>query len=157
VAGWNLLVLLRPQILAFFILGVLARRNDWASTIGRWGWGAAAGPFFVIAPASVALSIWGQPWSNAHAAATASLDLGLRLAAAILFWRIAVALAPRASGRALSALSPLAFLMFCAHMTMIWFGGELLLGPLSARLPTLPCSWFSRSWCWRRPPCCAKP
>jgi hypothetical protein len=57
------------------------------------------------------------------------------MAAAILFWRLATALAPRPAGRALSALAPLAFLMFCAHMTMIWFGGPWLgqfTGPLGA-------------------------
>jgi hypothetical protein len=134
VGGWSLVVLLRPQILVFFLLGVLARRHDAATRVGRWRWIAAAGPFGVMAPASVALSIWGQAWSDAHPATTAALDLGLRLAAAILFWRVAVALAPRPIGRALSALSPLAFLMFCAHMTMIWFGGELLLEPLTGPL-----------------------
>jgi hypothetical protein len=133
--GWSLFVLLRPQILLFFILGVLARRRDWASAVGRWpGW-AAAGPFCLVGPGVVALSIWGQAWSNAHPAITAALDLGLRLAAAILFWRIATAIAPRPAGRALSALAPLAFLMFCAHMTMIWFAGPWLgqlTGPLGA-------------------------
>jgi hypothetical protein len=136
VGGWSLVVLLRPQILVFFILGVLARRQDWACAVGRWPWVAAATPFCLIGPASVALSIWGQAWSDAHAAITIGLDLGLRLAAAILFWRIATALAPRPFGRALSALSLLAFLMFCAHMILIWFGGEWLLarltGPLGA-------------------------
>jgi fucose 4-O-acetylase-like acetyltransferase len=134
VGGWSLLVLLRPQILVFFILGVLARRRDWEKAVGRWRWVAAATPFCVIGPVSIALSIWGQAWSNAHPAVSTALDLGLRLAAAILFWRTAVALAPRPAGRALSALSPLAFLMFCAHMTLIWFGGELLLGRLTGPL-----------------------
>jgi fucose 4-O-acetylase-like acetyltransferase len=134
VGGWNLVVLLRPQILLFFILGILARRHGWAGAVGRWRWVAAAAPFCLIAPCAVALSIWGQTWSNAHPAAMSGLDLGLRLAAAILFWRMAVALAPRPAGRALNALAPLAFLMFCAHMTMIWFGGPLLFGRLTGPL-----------------------
>ena len=134
VGGWNLLALLRPQILVFFILGVLARRHAWAKAVGRWPGSAAAAPFCLIGPVCVALSIWGQAWSDAHPAVTAGLDLGLRLAAAILFWRIAVALAPRAIGRTLSGLAPLAFLMFCVHMTLIWFGGELVFGPLTGPL-----------------------
>jgi surface polysaccharide O-acyltransferase-like enzyme len=135
VGGWSLVVLLRPQILVFFVLGVLARRYDWATAVGRWPASVAAAPFCIIAPSAVALSIWGQAWSDAHPAIMAVLDLGLRMAAAILFWRLATALAPRPAGRALSALAPLAFLMFCAHMTMIWFGGPWLgqfTGPLGA-------------------------
>jgi hypothetical protein len=135
VGGWSLVVLLRPQILAFFVLGVLARRYDGATAVGRWPASVAAAPFCIIAPSAVALSIWGQAWSDAHPAIMAVLDLGLRMAAAILFWRLATALAPRPAGRALSALAPLAFLMFCAHMTMIWFGGPWLgqfTGPLGA-------------------------
>jgi len=135
VGGWSLIVLLRPQILLFFILGIFARRYDWATAVGRWRWGVAAAPFGLIAPSVVALSIWGKPWLDAHPSITSALDLALRLCAAILFWRIATALAPRPAGRALSALAPLAFLMFCAHMTMIWFGGPWLgrfTGPLGA-------------------------
>jgi len=133
--GWSLLVLLRPQILLFFILGVLARRYDWATAVGRWRWVAAVSPFCLIGPGVVALSIWGQPWSNAHPALASALDLSLRLSAAILLWRIATALAPHPAGRALNRLAPLAFLIFCAHMTMIWFGGPALgkvTGPLGA-------------------------
>jgi fucose 4-O-acetylase-like acetyltransferase len=135
VGGWSLFILLRPQILLFFILGVVARRSDWAIAVGRWPALPAAAPFCVIAPSVVALSIWGEAWSNAHPAITAGLDLTLRLAAAILFWRIATALAQRPAGRALNALAPLAFLLFCAHMTMIWFAGPWLgrlTGPLGA-------------------------
>jgi len=47
---------------------------------------AAVTPFCVIGPVSIALSIWGQAWSNAHPAVSTALDLGLRLAAAIPFW-----------------------------------------------------------------------
>jgi len=135
VGGWSLIVLLRPQILLFFILGLLARRHDWAAAVGRWRWIRAATPFCLIGPGAIALSIWGQAWSNAHPALTSGLDLALRLAAAILFWRIATALARRPAGRALSALAPLAFLMFCAHMAMIWCGGPWLgqlTGPLGS-------------------------
>jgi fucose 4-O-acetylase-like acetyltransferase len=135
VGGWSLVVLLRPQILLFFILGIFARRYDWATKVGRWRWGVAAAPFGLVAPVAVALSIWGQTWSDAHPASTSALDLSLRLCAAILLWRTAIALAPRPAGRTLSALAPLAFLMFCAHMTMIWFGGPWLgrfTGPLGA-------------------------
>jgi hypothetical protein len=117
--------------------------SSWASwpggTTGRARSGAGGGSppqaFGLIAPGVVALSIWGQAWSDAHPALTSALDLTLRLCAAILFWRIAIALAPRASGRALSALAPLAFLMFCGHMTIIWFGGPWLgqfTGPLGS-------------------------
>jgi fucose 4-O-acetylase-like acetyltransferase len=135
IGGWNLVVLLRPQILLFFIFGIFARRYDWATAVGRWSWIAAAAPFCLIGPSVVALSIWGQPWTDAHSALTSALDLTLRLSAAILLWRIATALAPRPTGRALNALAPLAFLMFCTHMTMIWFGGPWLgqfTGPLGA-------------------------
>ncbi len=135
IGGWNLVVLLRPQILLFFIIGIFARRYDWAGAVGRWRRIASAAPFCLIGPGVVALSIWGQAWTDAHPALTAALDLTLRLSAAILLWRIATAVAPRPTGRALNALAPLAFLMFCAHMTLIWFGGPWLgmfTGPLGA-------------------------
>jgi hypothetical protein len=67
----------------------------------------------------------------------AAFDLVLRIAAALFFWRLAWHLAERRSGAMLQRLEPYAFLIFSAHLIMIWLAGPLIgrvTGPLGSPL-----------------------
>jgi len=135
VGGWNFFILLRPQILLFFLQGLMARRRDWAEPLGRLAWPLAAVLFCLASPLSIVQSVWGQAWADTHPVWSNALDVAQRLGAALFVWRLATALARRPVGLAISRLAPLAFLMFCAHLTMIWFAGPWLgrlTGPLGA-------------------------
>ena len=135
VADWNLYVLLKPQILLFVVLGILARRRGWESRLGAAPWLIAAAPFALVAPVKIAVAIRGGDAFAAHPHLVNSLDLLLRLSAAALAWRAAAALARSAANRTLQGLAPLAFLLFCSQLVFIWFGGPIiggLTGPLGA-------------------------
>lgn len=135
VADWNLYVLLKPQILLFVVLGMLARRKGWEVRVGQAPWLAVAAPFAVAAPVKIAVAVWGGDAFAAHPHLVNALDLTLRLCAAALAWRAAAALARSSANTMLQTLAPLAFLLFCAQLIFIWFGGPLigrLTGPMGA-------------------------
>src|SRR3546814_10556345 len=65
----------------------------------------------------------------------ACVDLALRLAAALFFWRLAWRIAASRLAGPFLRVEPYAFLMFCAHLIMIWLAGPLigeLTGPLGS-------------------------
>ena len=125
VSGANLLVLLRPQILVFFIAGMLAKRTGTAERIGGWPLAWAVLPYVVLVVPKILLSVRDETWLLGHVAAADAIDLPLRFAAAIAVWRIACALAERPAGRVVLRGERYAFLLFCAHLVFIW-----LLGPV---------------------------
>lgn len=134
-SGVALYLLLRPQILLFFLFGLLARRHDAAERIAGWPLAATLLPYALLSLAKIALSVEAARWLLDHVAAADAFDLPLRLAAAIAVWRVAAALAPRAFGRRLCALERYAFLLFCAHLCFIWLLGPVIgrvTGPLGA-------------------------
>jgi len=117
-------LLLRPPILLFFLTGMIARRRGWAERIADWPLWACLLPYVLIAPAKIAASSFYDAWLKTHVAAADAIDLPIRFAAALALWRIALALAPRRSGRIVVGLERYAFLLFCCHLVLIW-----LLGP----------------------------
>ena len=125
VSGLNLLVLLRPQILVFFVAGMLAKRTGAAERIGGWPLAWAVLPYLVLVVPKILLSIQYEPWLLAHVAVADAIDLPLRFATAIAVWRIALALAGRPAGRIVLRGERYAFLLFCSHLVLIW-----LLGPV---------------------------
>jgi fucose 4-O-acetylase-like acetyltransferase len=133
VAGIGQPLLLRPVILAFFTLGMLARRHGWAGRVGAMPMGRVAAPFLVLLPFKVALSL--PPFSamDRHPHGMAAFDIAIRLAAAMAFWRMAWALAGSAMGAALRRVEPYAFFLFCCHLILLWLFGPLL-GRLSGPL-----------------------
>ncbi len=124
VSGLNLIVLLRPQILVFFIAGMLARRTGMAERIGGWPLAWAVLPYVALVVPKILISVRYEPWLLAHVAVADTIDLPLRFAAAIAVWRIALALAGHKAGRLVLRGERYAFLLFCAHL-FIW-----LLGPV---------------------------
>ncbi len=140
--AWSLssisfLLLLRPSILLFFILGILTRRHGLAIPL-------AATPLFRVTIAYVALAglqIWletrGIDAGVDHPALMAAVDLATRFTTALFFWSIAWRLAASRAAGALLRLEPYAFLMFCSHLILMWLAGPAigaLSGPLGSPL-----------------------
>ena len=135
IAGLGPPVLMRASILFFFILGIIARRNAWEETIARLPFLLALLPFALLMGAqlyrSIAVGDTGWPVTQR------GLDLAVRIAAAIAFWRIAWALAGSVARGLLLRIEPFAFFLFCAHLILIWLGGPVLgavFGPMGSPL-----------------------
>lgn len=133
--AWWFPLFLRPQIPLFFILGICARRYDGAERVAALPFAYAALPFALLGPVKLAISIWGYQLGREQAELVATIDVGMRLAAALLAWRTAVALTSTPLMGMMRRIEPYAFFLFCSHMIMIWVGGQLL-GPLAGRMGT---------------------
>lgn len=133
--AWWFPLFLRPQIPLFFILGICARRYGGAERVAAMPFAYAALPFAVLGPIKLAVSIWGYQFGREHAELVATIDVGMRVAAALLAWRTAIALTSTPLMSLLKRVEPYAFFLFCSHMIMIWVGGQLL-GPLAGRMGT---------------------
>lgn len=129
IAGLGPPLFMRPSILFFFTLGLLARRGDVAERVAALPWLVAVTPFALLMTAHLMLSVT----SSASGIGMAALDMALRVAAALCFWRIAWALADSPARGLLLRIEPYAFLIFCAHLILIWLGGPVL-GALFGRL-----------------------
>lgn len=124
VAGLGPPVLMRASILLFFLLGILARRHDIADRAACLPVWAAALPFLALMSGHLAAAILLEP--GRMETATRALDLALRIAAALAFWRLSVALADSRLRAPLLRVEPFAFFLFCAHLIVIWLGGPVL-------------------------------
>ena len=135
IAGTALYVLLRPAILLFFCIGILARRHDWARRVAsRPLWLTGAG-YALLAALEMALQVGDAAIDRPHL--LAAIDLTMRLATAAFAWSLAWRLAATRAGKALLRLEPYAFLLFCDQLILIWIGGPAigaLTGPLGAPL-----------------------
>ncbi len=124
ISNLNLYVLLRPQILLFFLSGMLARRHLTAERIARWPLIGCLAPYLLLLPGKVIVSVQDDAWLKAHVVAANAIDMPLRFAAALAVWRIALALVPTQAGKRIMGAERYAFLLFCCHLVLIW-----LLGP----------------------------
>jgi hypothetical protein len=133
-------LLLRPAILVFFALGMLARREGLAqraATLPPW---VFAVPFVGLATAGCwlgATGAMGVMSGTPPGWLAAALDLGLRFAAAGVFWGAAWRIAGRAPAARLLKAEPFAFLLFASHVIMIWLAGPVIgrmTGPLGSPL-----------------------
>jgi fucose 4-O-acetylase-like acetyltransferase len=130
-------ILLRPPILLFFLIGMIARRRGWAERIAGWPLRACLLPFVAILVPKILFEARDELYAQSHVVLSASIDLPLRIAAALAVWRIACALARVRAGRPVVALERYAFLLFCSHLIFIWLFGPaigLLTGKLGAPL-----------------------
>jgi surface polysaccharide O-acyltransferase-like enzyme len=133
--AWWFPLFLRPHIPLFFLLGICARRYGAADRIAARPFIYAAMPFAVLGPIKLALSIWGYQFGREHMELIATADAGMRLAAALIAWRTAIALAGTPLMAVMKRVEPYAFFLFCSHMIMIWIGGQTL-GRVSGPLGT---------------------
>lgn len=137
VAMLQLFVLLRPQILFFFIAGMAARRTGLAERIAAWPMLVCALPYALLFAPAFWFATQGTPFIDAHPHRMAAFDMVFRLASGLLFWRVAWALAGRAASERLVDLERYGFLAFCDHLVLLWLLGPvigLLTGPLGGPL-----------------------
>lgn len=135
VAGWVSPMLLRPQILLFFIAGILVRRGRLADRLGLLPFSAVILPFGLIVPVKIWLSIWGSRIGMEHAHVLAAVDILMRFSAALLVWRMAWHLAGTTAAGPLRRIEPYAFFIFCSHLILIWLAAPMLdkfIGPLGS-------------------------
>lgn len=141
-AAWSLAppllpLLQRPAILAFFALGLLERRHDAAAAIAARPLPLLLVPYAVIAGAKIWLDLFGAAEGIGSPVLLGTVDLAMRGATALAFWAIAWRLAPTPAGQALMRLEPVMFLLFCAHLILIWCAGPAigaLTGPIGSPL-----------------------
>ncbi|MBB4633481.1 acyltransferase family protein [Sphingosinicella soli] len=132
-SGWTIPLMLRPPILLFFLLGIGARRHHLGARIAEVPLAAALAPFVAVAAIKLIVSVPVPGGVVISPVFLPLLDLGLRLAAALAFARIAWGLAARPA--MFRRLEPYAFFLFCSHMILIWLATplfEALTGPLGS-------------------------
>jgi hypothetical protein len=137
VSGVVVPLLLRPSILSFFVLGLLARRHDSAVRLAALPIGYVAGAYFLCAAFQFWMQVTGIDRGLDDPVLLASADIVMRFVTALFFWTIAWRLANGRFAAALLRIEPYMFLMFCAHLIMIWLGGPLIgrfTGPLGSAL-----------------------
>src|SRR3546814_4994972 len=93
----------------------------------------SAFPFMLLASIKIWLSTIDSGFAASHPHVMAGVDLALRFAAALFFWRLAWRIAGSRLAGLFLRVEPYAFLMFCAHLIMIWLAGPLI-GKLTGAL-----------------------
>jgi fucose 4-O-acetylase-like acetyltransferase len=129
VTGYGPPILMRASILMFFALGMIARRTDLDRKVAAMPISGALLPFAIMMPVKLALSLYQDPFWDNQGHPMAMVDLLMRVAAAVAFWRIAWVLAGTALVRPFKRVEPYMFLMFCGHLILIW-----TLCPMAGRL-----------------------
>lgn len=135
ISGYAFILLLRPSILLFFTIGILARRHGCAAWMASRPILLVATGYAVMAAAQIWLETVGIKRGVNDPMLLTSVDLLTRFTTALFFWSIAWRLAAGRFAALLLRIEPYAFLMFCAHLIMIWLGGPLLgriTGPLGS-------------------------
>lgn len=128
------LVLQRPSILMFLVIGMLARGHDLAAWMGARALPLMALPYGAMAVVKIWLEI---SVTGAPAVVMAAADLAMRGVTALFFWSLAWRLAQSRLAAPMLRVEPFMFLMFCAHLIMIWLAGPVLghvTGPIGAPL-----------------------
>jgi hypothetical protein len=127
IAGLGPPVLMRASILFFFALGMLVRRGGWEERVVRWPLIATVLPFAILMLFQLYRATLLDVLPNDGGAwAPRALDLALRLAAAVAFWRLAWIVAGSRLRGPMLRIEPFAFFLFCAHLILIWLGGPFL-------------------------------
>ncbi|QGP78928.1 acyltransferase family protein [Sphingobium sp. CAP-1] len=124
IAGLGPPLLMRASILFFFTTGILARRGGWAEWAAALPLPVAILPFALLMAGQLYLMVAG----GGTRLALNLLDMAVRVAATLAFWRLAWALAGSNARGLLLRIEPYAFFLFCAHLILIWLGGPLLGG-----------------------------
>ncbi len=135
VAGLGPPLLMRTSILVFFVAGILTRRGAGEEKVAMLPLPLAILPFALLMAAQLyrTIALGDGEWPLVQR----SLDLAVRIAAAVAFWRIAWALAGTGARGLLLRIEPYAFFLFCAHLILIWLGGPVLgalFGPMGSPL-----------------------
>jgi hypothetical protein len=135
-SGASFPLLLRPTILVFFVVGMMARRLDAlhrASSLPLILLGAL---YLGLATIDVAVATRHEP-PPSLSGVQPILDVALRAAAALFFWAVSWRIAASRFAGPLLAFEPYVFLLFCSHLIMMWLAAPvigLVTGPLGAPL-----------------------
>jgi len=135
ITGFAFPLLLRPAILLFFLVGIIARRADAAERMGATPILYVALPYVALALMKIWFETLGGGYAAAHPLADMTLDVAMRFVTALFFWAIAWRLAASKAAAPILRVEPYVFLMFCSHLIMIWLGGPLigrLTGPMGS-------------------------
>lgn len=124
IAGFGPPILMRASILVFFTLGILAQRGGWTEKVANRPILVVALPFILLMAVQFyhAVTVGDDAWPLGQR----TLDLALRVAAAGAFWRLAWALAASPARAVLLRIEPYSFLLFSAHLILIWLAGPVL-------------------------------
>lgn len=134
-SGMQAVVLLRPQILLFFVGGIALARAGLPARLARLPLPVVLAPFAAVAGFNLWLDLQGHAFREAHRGLLALADVPVRIGGALCFWRLASALARSPAAPRLLRLERYAFLLFCCHLILIWLAGPAigrLTGPLGA-------------------------
>ena len=126
ISGFSFILLLRPSILLFFVMGILARRHDLAVWMASRPIAMVGGAYAIMAAALIWLETRGEQHGINAPTLLVSMDLVMRFSTALFFWVIAWRLADTRAARLILRFEPYAFLMFCSHLIMIWLGGPFI-------------------------------
>lgn len=126
VSGVHVPLLLRPQILLFFTAGIAARRSGVAERVAGWPVALCALPFVVLIAPRLWTALLGNAVFDAHPHLMAAFDIVFRLASAVLFWRLAWALAGSNVADRLRGIERYGFLAFCDHLVLLWLFGPVI-------------------------------
>lgn len=120
----QLYILLRPQILTFFIIGILARASRWDRQVVRW----PVLPILAAAAVAIALKVnlIMYPPEEVSLLVDGTLELALRISVALAFWRMSVSLAQTRFLDLFKRIEPYTFLLFCSHVIIIRTIGPVL-------------------------------
>jgi hypothetical protein len=119
-------LLLRPQIFLFFLFGIYARRHALAERVARISLLPTAISFLCVAVIKTYVETGWPEFVDANLQVVAAFDIVARIIAAACFWRLAIALSATRTGALVKQVEPYAFMMFCAHLIMIWLAGSAL-------------------------------
>ncbi len=119
-------LLLRPQILLFFTAGIAVRRLGVAEKVAGWPVVLCALPFVVLIAPRLWAALLGNVFFDAHPHVMAAFDILFRLASAVLFWRLAWALAGSGVAERLRRIERYGFLAFCDHLVLLWLFGPVI-------------------------------
>lgn len=133
--GFGQPVILRPSLLMFFVLGILAQKHRMDQRIASLPWAYAVSPFLALLAVSLycILSIG----TSVPAQLKLSLELCTRIAAAMAVWKIVTTLASTKVTAHILKIEPYIFFFFCFHLIALWLGGPAIgsiTGPLGAPL-----------------------
>ncbi len=126
VSGVHVPLLLRPQILLFFTAGIAARRSGVAERVAGWPVALCALPFVLLIAPRLWTALLGNAFFDAHPHLMAAFDIVFRLASAVLFWRLAWALAGSKLADRLRGIERYGFLAFCDHLVLLWLFGPMI-------------------------------
>ncbi len=129
IGEWHLYILLRPQILLFFLVGIIAGRTDLDQAVRRFPLTPIVVAFFLVGGLKTWTSMLGLNYVHLHPYLGAALDNLLRFIAAAVFWRAALWLAHGRLSPILLAIEPYMFMVFCSHVIIV-----RSVGPLAGKL-----------------------